>query len=135
LCHQALLGTRGAVISLAQLDLNRSRLTYAGVGNVEARLWQSTEQQRPIAYRGIVGVAMPTIRSFDLPLRSSWLLLLHTDGISSRFTLADFADIVDGGPQLLAEEILRRWARPTDDATVVIAAAQQPSWHTPCGRG
>jgi serine phosphatase RsbU (regulator of sigma subunit) len=124
LCHQALIGTRGAVISLARLDTSHAKLTYAGVGNVEARLWHSTEQQRPIAYRGIVGVTMPKVRSFDLELGANWLLLLHTDGVRERFTLPDPADWVDLGPQLLAEEVLRRWGRPNDDAAVVIACPE-----------
>jgi serine phosphatase RsbU (regulator of sigma subunit) len=123
LCHQALRGTRGAVISIAQIDLARARLTYAGVGNVEARLWQPPERQRPIAYRGIVGVILPTLRSFELQLRANWILVLHTDGVTSRFELEELAPLVCGDPQLLADEILRCWGRQTDDATVIIARA------------
>lgn len=123
LCHQALQGTRGAVISVARIDPSGARLTYAGVGNVEARLWQPPEQQRPIAYRGIVGVALPTLRSFELELRPDWMLMLHTDGVTSRFDLQELAPLIGGDPDVLASEVLRRWGRQTDDATVLIAGA------------
>jgi serine phosphatase RsbU (regulator of sigma subunit) len=122
-CHQALKGTRGAAISLARIDPDAVRLTYAGVGNVEARLWQSGCQQRPIAFRGIVGAALPTCRSFDFDLEPGWLLLLHTDGISARFQLEDFQPTILGEPRALADAILARWGREHDDATVVVARA------------
>src|SRR4051812_14246067 len=58
LCHDALRGSRGAAISIAHIDAERGRLTYAGVGNVEARLWLGESWQRPISYRGIVGLTL-----------------------------------------------------------------------------
>src|SRR4051794_33137377 len=39
-CHRALAGTRGAAMAAAWLDIERGRLSYAGIGNVEARVWQ-----------------------------------------------------------------------------------------------
>src|SRR4051812_27934099 len=38
-CHGALRGTRGAALSIATVDTARQRLTFVGVGNVEARVW------------------------------------------------------------------------------------------------
>src|SRR5882672_1595339 len=37
-CHEALLLTRGVVMTLAQLDAVEDTLTWLGVGNVEGRL-------------------------------------------------------------------------------------------------
>src|SRR5690348_888551 len=52
-CHRALSGTRGAAITIASVDLERAQLTYAGVGNVEGRLWQQNREQRLMVHRGI----------------------------------------------------------------------------------
>jgi hypothetical protein len=71
-CHTALRGTRGAAISVARIDPVAGSLSYAGVGNVEARLWRNGHQERPIAYRGIVGNALPTIRVFEFLLGPAW---------------------------------------------------------------
>src|SRR4051812_25511416 len=37
-CHEALNGTRGAVLTLASVDTAAETVTWLGVGNVEARL-------------------------------------------------------------------------------------------------
>ena len=121
LCHTALVGTRGAAVSVARLDLAQSELIYAGVGNVEAHLWQPERRSRPIAYRGIVGSVLPTIRSFTLPLQPGWTLILHTDGVSARFDPATLHYEPGWGPDRLAQTILDRYARASDDATVVVA--------------
>ena len=100
-------------------DAHRKLLSFAGIGNVEARLWQPDRTERLIAFRGIVGVAMRSVRVFTLPLESAWKLVIHTDGISARFDDSAFVgseDIDD-----LARGILDRWGRPRDDATIVVA--------------
>ena len=120
-CHDALRGTRGAAMAIAQFNLKASRLNYAAVGNVEARLWQPEGWQRPIAYRGIVGAILPTIRVFDFPLGGDWLLLLHTDGVSARCDPDALPSHLRQEPQALADTLLDRWGQPRDDATVVVA--------------
>ncbi|HET7036565.1 MAG TPA: SpoIIE family protein phosphatase [Thermomicrobiaceae bacterium] len=119
-CHQALHHTRGAAIAIASIDLAAGQLCFAGVGNVEARLRQDGKERRLMSYRGIVGAVLPRLRAFDLPLSDDWLLVLHSDGVSARF---DLSEELPGAhhPDDLAAQILTRWARPTDDATVVVA--------------
>lgn len=122
-CHHALRGTRGAVVSIAGIDLDAGQLTYAGVGNVEAQLWQSGRTERLIAYRGIVGVSLPTVRPFVVVLEREWLLLLHTDGVSARFAAESLPEFAHPEPGSLAAAVLAGWGRDTDDATVVVARA------------
>jgi serine phosphatase RsbU (regulator of sigma subunit) len=123
-CHHALHGTRGAVLSIAAIDLDSGELTYAGVGNVEVQLWLGGQTQRLIAYRGIVGVTLPTVRSFVVPLEGEWLLLLHTDGVSARFAVESLPEFTDPASESLAAAVLAGWGRETDDATVVVARSR-----------
>ena len=125
-CHDALIGTRGAAMSVARIDLVAAQLTYAGIGNVEAHLWQGGARHRPISYRGIVGSVMRTVRSFEVPLEGPWLLALHSDGVSSRLEIPAPGDAW-ADPQALADALLARWARQTDDATVVVATHVPPA--------
>jgi hypothetical protein len=120
LCHAALGATRGAAVSIALVAAG-ARLEYAGVGNVEAHLWQGGVQQRLIAFRGIVGAVLPQPRAFSFDLRPDWLLVMHTDGIRARFEL-DAASL-DHDAQRLADDLLAEWSRPTDDAAVVVVRA------------
>lgn len=117
-CHEALRGGRGAALAIALVDAAAGRLVYAGVGNVEARLVQGGRAERLISYRGIVGSTLPTVRAFEHRLTAPWLLVLHTDGISTRAELP--GDAVDAAPRALAESLLAAWARESDDATVVV---------------
>ncbi len=111
----------GAAISIAAIDPGAAALTYAGVGNVEGRVWQGDREQRLTIYRGIVGKAMPTVRPFTVALGDNWLLLLHTDGISSRFVLPRTMPLGDGSPQMLAERLLHESGKGIDDATMMVA--------------
>jgi serine phosphatase RsbU (regulator of sigma subunit) len=116
--HDALSGTRGAVMLVVCIDTRAGSLHYAGVGNVEARLQQNGAENRLVSYRGIVGVVLPTIRTFEFELSPHWLLVVHTDGVTGRFDLAAELD-GEGVSSDWAHRFLERWARPTDDATVV----------------
>jgi serine phosphatase RsbU (regulator of sigma subunit) len=117
-CHEALRSGRGAALAVVFVDAKAGTLSYAGVGNVEARLRQDDRGERLISYRGIIGSTLPTLRVFERTLISPWLLVLHSDGISSRAELP--ADALEREPGELAEALLAEWARPSDDATIVV---------------
>lgn len=120
-CHGALAGSRGAAISVVQIAPVARQLTYAGIGNVEGRLGTDDGATRLIAYRGIIGSARHQVRSFDYTLDRSWWLLLHTDGISSRMEITEPMASNASALQAQADSLLARWARLTDDATLLLA--------------
>lgn len=122
-CHRALAGTRGAAMGVLLLNPNDATLTFAGVGNVEVRLWIDGREKRLSSSRGIVGSTLPTVRQESLVLGESWVVLIHTDGVRSRFNLGD---LLQGSNSLqqLADTVLREWDRPHDDATVVVASSK-----------
>jgi hypothetical protein len=125
LCHVTLTHTRGAALAIAQIDPQARRMTYAAVGNVEARLSRAGREQRLISHRGIVGVSLPMVRALDFALEPQWLLLVHTDGVSARFKSDQLPTSVLRDPQLLADFLLEQWGRSADDATVVVVCPIQ----------
>lgn len=124
-CHRALYGTRGAVISIAGIDLDDGALTYVGVGNVEAQLRQQGKTARLMASRGIVGVTLPALRVLPVALAGEWLLLLHTDGVSARFAVETLPEVSSNDPGALAAAVLSGWGRASDDATVVVVRGRR----------
>ena len=121
-CHDALAGTRGAALSVAWIEPG-VQLTIAGVGNVEARLWHAGRTQRPIVQRGIVGSAMPRLTEAVFQLGDSdWVLVLHTDGVSSRCDPWSLPAFEARAMQELADGLVGRWGQSTDDATAVVVA-------------
>jgi serine phosphatase RsbU (regulator of sigma subunit) len=122
-CHEGLRGTRGAVMSLASFDARDSRMTWAGIGNVEGLLVRGDPAaQRPregiVLRGGIVGYHLPTVRPCSLPLSAGDTLIMATDGVDSGFgdPLPPRATAQD-----LADAILARHARGSDDALVLVA--------------
>jgi serine/threonine protein phosphatase PrpC len=108
-------------MGIATVEPAADRVTYAGVGNVEARLVAPGRSTSLPSARGIVGSVLPTIRPVVAPLGTGWLLLIHSDGISDRIDVTDLPPSDESDPQRLADAILARWGRATDDATIVVA--------------
>ena len=119
-CHEALRPTRGAAVSAATLDPHDGTLTWAGVGNVEGRLLRAgrgpTESLLTLA--GIVGHELPPLRATCVEVERGDVVLLATDGLS-----AAFADDLEprGSCESIARRLLDDFARPADDALVVVA--------------
>jgi len=119
-CHSALSGTRGAALLVAAIDLAAQRLTIAGAGNVEARLWQGGRGQHLVTDRGIVGAVIPRVRPIEVELEDVWLLLIHSDGVRNRLDV-DCPILSSMEAQSIADVVLNEWSRGTDDATVLVA--------------
>ncbi|HEY4668802.1 MAG TPA: SpoIIE family protein phosphatase [Tepidiformaceae bacterium] len=131
-CHQALYGSRGAVVSLVRFEDDFKKLTFAGIGNVEGRIISPHRVEGVVPLRGILGAATPTIRTFEHDLPERWLLMLYTDGVSRRARPPE--ELLEGvfGPrdlQRTADELLARWARATDDATILLGGLAPAGQH------
>jgi phosphoserine phosphatase RsbX len=120
-CHDELLKTRGAVISLAHFRASTLTLEWIGVGNVEgvfARAPLYGQHERLMLRGGVVGYRLPTLRVTSTRLSAGDTLILATDGIRSHFTEKLNLKLT---PQQIADGILRDYARKTDDALVLVA--------------
>lgn len=123
LCHQALIGTRGAAVTLARVDAPNKLISWSGVGNVEAFLVRSTPRgvlpvSSPVLSGGIVGYSLPRVSIRSVELRRGDLVVCATDGVGRNFV----EDVRLGRHvRQLADEILETCATGTDDALVLVA--------------
>jgi hypothetical protein len=121
-CDEALAGSRGVVICVAQIDAVAGWLNFAGVGDASASIHRShrmTSLALPVQ-PGTVGTRNRTVRKVVEPLNDGDVLVMHSDGITSRIDVAQFDDITFGDPDLLAETITNNHWRTNDDASVVV---------------
>jgi hypothetical protein len=122
-CHEALRGTRGAVITLASFDARANKMTWAGVGNIEGTLLRTEPRDgRPresvMLVGGVPGHQLPSVRSNALDVWPGETLVLATDGVRGGYL--DLVDIGDP-PQQLADQLLSEYGKSTDDALVLVA--------------
>lgn len=122
LCHEALAGTRGAVLSLARVNAAHHSLTWIGVGNVAGVLWFNgatgrAAQATLLPSAGIVGSELPRLRAEVIGLAPGDTLVFATDGVNEAFALAHPNA---ASPQRLADAILADHAKGTDDALVLV---------------
>lgn len=117
--HRALQGTRGAAMATAMVDLTTSQLQYAGVGNISATLILQTGQRSLMSYNGIVGFQFPKAQQIDYPWVGSALLIMHSDGIQTRWRLEDYPGLAYRHPAVIAAVLYRDFLRGRDDATIV----------------
>lgn len=105
-------------MGIARIDRVPCTLTYASVGNIEARVIGADHVLRPVAINGIVGYNARIFRSEVFPFLPGDMLLLHSDGISDRFNLSVSARGQD--PQVLADQLAAAHGRPNDDQLLLI---------------
>ncbi len=116
--HQAIRGTRGAVIGLIQLDTNADKLQFTGIGNIEGFIVTSSGKKNLLSFGGIVGHNIRTPRVFDFPFKPKDTACLYTDGINSRWRIDEIN--WQDHPQQIAEYLVSNFSRPNDDATILI---------------
>ena len=120
-CHDALRRTRGVALSVAALDGRSATLTWLGVGNVEGRIVRAagpaSRGESLLLAPGVVGHALPTLRAASVRLGRGDLLMFATDGIDPAF--ADALSMA-GSCRAIADGVLERHARQTDDALVLV---------------
>jgi len=127
-CHQSLRATRGAALTLAELDARRGEMAWLAVGNVEGlvlRVGADGVRKKiyVLARGGIVGHRLPPLRAQTLALQPGDLLILATDGIGAGF---DQALDPHAPPQRNADAVLWRYGRDADDALVLVGRWRGP---------
>ena len=120
----ALRGSRGAAVSIATLDEEGACVSFAGVGNVDARVANGERIEHFTPQNGIVGHAMPTVRGSVVPWPVDGRLIMHSDGISSRWRLEAYPGLATAHPALIAGVLFRDFRREREDATVLVLSAQ-----------
>jgi anti-sigma regulatory factor (Ser/Thr protein kinase) len=114
--------TRGVVMSLVEFsERDRSNVTVASVGNITVRLFDGTRQTTALARRGVVGLSSLSPLTTVCPWTSDSILVMHSDGLSSRWSWQDFPDLGQQSAERIARLLLSKLGKGEDDATVLVA--------------
>jgi hypothetical protein len=117
--HGGLRWTRGAAVSMARYDPLLPQVTFGGIGNVAGVLVSRNELRRMVSMPGTAGNNVRKIQSFQYPFEGG-LVILCSDGVSTRWTLDRYPNLVAADPTLIAAVLYRDFSRRRDDATVLV---------------
>jgi anti-sigma regulatory factor (Ser/Thr protein kinase) len=118
--HGGLRATRGAAVSIARFQPASGKMIYAGVGNIAGAIATNGELRRMVSMPGTAGHNARKIQAFEYPFTAG-LVILHSDGIASSWTLERYPNLAARHPTLIAAVLYRDLARHRDDATVLVA--------------
>lgn len=111
-------GTRGGAVAVARYDRKSDTLNFTGVGNIAGSL-QDLEASRGLAsHPGIVGMQARRSRPFEFSPAHGRLLILHSDGLQSRWNLRDYPGLATRHPAVVTALLHRDFSRGRDDAAV-----------------
>ena len=120
LVHRGLKASRGAAAAIAEVDLSRRMVKYAGVGNISGWVISEDSARAMVSHSGILGHQVRKIQAFDYPLPPGGCVVMHTDGVSGKWKAASYPGLLRRDSALLAGALFRDFARDRDDASVVV---------------
>jgi hypothetical protein len=113
-------------MALARIDLGTSEIEHLGVGNVEALVAApAADTRRFSSTPGVLGVraGTPEVRgpaASGMPLPPRAVLVMVTDGLSTRLDPATEPALLRERPIVIAQRLLSTHGKDHDDALVLV---------------
>jgi anti-sigma regulatory factor (Ser/Thr protein kinase) len=118
--------TRGAAMAAARIDFARDEVRFAGIGNIGASVYDDEGTRRQlVSHNGIVGNNMRKVQEFTAPCSPGALCILHSDGLSTQWSLETYPGLQGRHPALIAAVLMRDFSRVRDDAMVLVVRRLQ----------
>jgi len=119
--HAALRSTRGAALAIAEVDVERLTVRFAGVGNISGTIFSPLKSNSMVSYNGTVGHEVRKIQEFVYQWPKGGLLVMHSDGLGTQWRLDRYPGLTAKHPSLMAGVLYRDFNRGRDDVTVLVA--------------
>ncbi|MDQ8181106.1 ATP-binding protein [Pelagicoccus sp. SDUM812005] len=117
--NEALRGTRGAVAAVAEVDRLSGTVRYTGMGNIYGRLFTATESTQLLSMSGTIGYHMRAPRSFEYPWTEDSMIVMHSDGVGSRWDFSKFPGLAFSRSSLVAGVLAGGFRKLSDDSSIV----------------
>lgn len=119
--HPKIRGTRGAVGMVMHLNTLSNVLSYAGLGNISARIFGHENNKNLISYNGIIGYSIPnTLHSNHASLEKNETLIIYSDGLKTRWDITHLPYILSHDGSIVAAALYKDFSRHTDDLLVIV---------------
>lgn len=118
--HESMRPTRGAAAAVVHLDPGRGEVAFAGVGNTQGIVDDGDRARHLVPDNGTLGHEFAKAREWAYPWPAGGLLVLATDGLTTRLGLSAYPGLRRHAPDLVAAVLYRDFRRGRDDATVLV---------------
>jgi anti-sigma regulatory factor (Ser/Thr protein kinase) len=119
--HLALAKTRGAAVSIAEILHDKAVIHYAGVGNVAGVIYHQGKSRSMVSMNGTLGHSLGRIQHFSYPWEKTSALIMHSDGLATRWNMDQYPGLGNRHPALLAGVLYRDFCRRRDDVTILVS--------------
>ena len=116
--HERMGTTRGGAVAVVQTDGRLVR--FAGLGNVAAWILAGDTRSGLTSVPGIAGHQARSIRQFEYPLPPGAAVVLHSDGLSSRWDVRHLPGLSGLDPLVIAASLLAEAGAHRDDAGILV---------------
>jgi len=123
--EDALKDTVGGALGIAVLYRGRASLQVCGIGNIALQLATPARLYRFVGQPGIAGERQTPFRPISFPYQPGDVVVMYSDGIRSAFSAHDLVHILRPDPARIARRILNGYARPHDDALVLVGCEME----------
>ena len=118
--HLALRSTRGAAVAVTRIEHESRRVRYAGIGNIAGVLLGGARPQFMISHNGTAGLEARHFQEFDYPLPADPAIVMHSDGLTSNWSLDAYPGLLRRHPAVIAGILYRDANRGRDDVCVLV---------------
>ncbi len=119
-----LVGTRGAVAVIGEIDLNQNKVQLLGVGDMHAHLYDR-EQLYNVAFApGILGREHRSTTPFHAGFKKKCVIVTASDGIRRNLDIVNFPGLFNQPPQLIAYTLGNIMGRISDDQSIFISTIE-----------
>ena len=116
--HRRMGKTRGGALAVVQI--NGSAVQFAGLGNVAAWIVGPDSRSGMASIPGIAGHQARRIRQFGYALPPGGIIVMHSDGLTSRWDIGALPGLAGRDPLITAAALLAEAGRHRDDAGVLV---------------
>lgn len=119
--HRGIAATRGAAAAVAEWRIGENKLVFSGIGNISGTLLSDSGSRKTVSHSGTLGHVIRSVREFDYPAPPNAILIMHSDGLVTNWSLDNYAGLLSRHPAVIAGIMYRDFRRGRDDATVLVA--------------
>ena len=117
--HTSLAPTVGAAVGIAIIDHKQQNVTFSGVGNIAGYILGHQDISF-VSQNGSVGVTVRRTNNETYPLVAGSIVLLHSDGIQSRFFTRYDHEFKKQSADEFMDYIFSNFGKEHDDASCII---------------